>query len=44
LSGTVQRECLQNGDYSSIGMKLRTVGLSFRMSNLCLEEIEPDSS
>ena len=42
LSGTVQRECLQSSDYSSIGMKLRTVGLSFRMSNLCLEEIEPD--
>jgi hypothetical protein len=40
LSGTVRRECLKTGDYGSIGMKLRAIGLSFRMSNLCLEEIE----
>lgn len=38
--GTVRRDCLKNIDCPSIGMKLRTIGLSFKMTNLCLDEIE----
>jgi hypothetical protein len=40
LSGTVHRDSLRANDYSSTGMRLRAIGLSFRMSNLCLEEVE----
>jgi hypothetical protein len=41
LSGTVHRDSIRTCHYSSIGMRLRAIGLSFRMNNLCLEEIEP---
>jgi hypothetical protein len=40
LSGTVHRDSLRANDYASTGMRLRAIGLSFRMSNLCLEEVE----
>jgi hypothetical protein len=40
LLGTVCRDSLRTCEYSSIGMRLRAIGLSFRMNNLCLEEIE----
>jgi hypothetical protein len=41
LSGTVYRyDSLRANDYASTGMRLRAIGLSFRMSNLCLEEVE----
>jgi hypothetical protein len=40
LAGTVYRNSLTSNDYASIGMRLRAIGLSFRMSNLCLEEVE----
>ena len=40
LLGTVERDSLKNDDYSSTAMKLRAMGLNFRMNNLCLEEIE----
>jgi len=41
LLGTVGRDSFKDGDYySSTAMKLRAIGLSFRMNNLCLEEIE----
>jgi hypothetical protein len=38
--GTVRRDCLKNNDCRSIAMKLRTLGLSFQMTNMCLDEIE----
>ena len=41
LSGTVYRgDSLRANDYASTGMRLRAIGLSFRMRNLCLEEVE----
>jgi hypothetical protein len=40
LSGTVHRDSLGANHYASTGMRLRAIGLSFRMSNLCLEEVE----
>ena len=41
LAGTVyRRDSLNTNDYASTGMRLRAIGLSFRMSNLCLEEVE----
>jgi hypothetical protein len=40
LCGTVHRDSLRADDYASTGMRLRAIGLSFRMSNLCLEEVE----
>ncbi len=40
LAGTVYRNSLTTNDYASTGMRLRAIGLSFRMSNLCLEEVE----
>ena len=41
LVGTVyRRDSLTTNDYASTGMRLRAIGLSFRMSNLCLEEFE----
>jgi len=44
LAGTVQRKCFESGDYSSVGMRLRAIGVTFRMNNLCLEELENHSS
>ncbi|HSU91647.1 MAG TPA: hypothetical protein VLI44_09350 [Sporolactobacillaceae bacterium] len=41
LEGTVyRRDSLSGNDYASTGMRLRAIGLRFRMSNLCLEEFE----
>jgi hypothetical protein len=40
LVGTVYRDSLSTNYYASTGMRLRAIGLSFRMSNLCLEEFE----
>jgi hypothetical protein len=40
LFGTVRRDRLKNSDYRSVAMKLRTVGLNFQMTNMCLDEIE----
>ena len=40
LEGTVYRASLSSNDYASTGMRLRAIGLRFRMSNLCLEEFE----
>jgi hypothetical protein len=39
LAGTVDREDFGLDDYSSIGIKLRSLGLKFRMSDLRLEQI-----
>jgi len=39
LAGAVDREDFGLDDYSSIGMKLRSLGLKFRMSDLRLEQI-----
>jgi hypothetical protein len=41
LAGTVRRDSLRTRDHLSIGMRLRAIGISFRMQNLRLEEIEP---
>jgi hypothetical protein len=41
LSGTVHRDSLRSCHYPPVGMRLRAIGLTFRMNNLCLEEIEP---
>ncbi len=43
LLGTVERESFRSQHCSSTAMKLRAMGLSFRMSNLCLEELETNS-
>src|SRR3984957_16909176 len=40
LRGTIHRDSLRGNHYASTGMRLRAIGLSFRMSNLCLEEVE----
>lgn len=42
LAGTVDREDFRHGDYSSIGMRLRSLGLKFRMSDLRLEQTSAD--
>lgn len=40
LVGTVRRDSLKDCHCTSIVMKLRTIGLSFGMTNLCLDEIQ----
>jgi hypothetical protein len=41
LEGTVYRlDSISSNDFASTGMRLRAIGLRFRMSNLCLEEVE----
>jgi hypothetical protein len=37
LTGVVHRSSLRDTDHYSIGMRLRALGVSFRMNNLCLE-------
>ncbi|MGO9058702.1 MAG: hypothetical protein ACLQU2_15130 [Candidatus Binataceae bacterium] len=38
LTGTVQRDSLRTSDHVSTGMRLRELGVRFRMNNLRLEE------
>ena len=38
LTGTVQRASLRTSDHVSTGMRLRGLGVRFRMHNLRLEE------
>jgi hypothetical protein len=40
LCGTIHRDSLRASDYPSTSMRLKAIGLSFRMNNLCLEEVE----
>jgi len=40
LKGTVHRELLTTRVQGPIGMRLRTIGIGFRLHDLCLEEIE----
>ncbi|HZP45048.1 MAG TPA: hypothetical protein VFB15_05310 [Candidatus Binataceae bacterium] len=40
IRGTVQRKHLNESRAESVGMRLRALGLGFRMSNLGLEEME----
>ena len=40
LRGTIHRDSLRGNHYASTGMRLRAIGLSFRLNNLCLEEVE----
>jgi hypothetical protein len=41
LAGTVRRDSLNTRHHLSIGMRLRAIGITFRMQNLRLEELEP---
>jgi hypothetical protein len=37
LTGVVHRSSLRESNHYSIGMRLRSLGVTFRMNNLCLE-------